>query len=255
MATFFSKASTFLASLAHRNLDRQIKKNAPEYLKQLIRDVEEAVDEAAAATAGAKGELNAARAEAGDIQRQSDRLKSQAKRLLTDPDPSNDHFADDLMTQKIEKDKALTAQNELIAVGETTLVSVEKAWQMLKQRKEQLITQLQELTTLDRATKAKEAGAAAIQAANEAMGGIDGRSVDDFAGDMRRRAAVADAKLDQQTSSMTDGAAEAVRDSEAAAAVAELRAEIEASKGNGTPAPGAGVTPPAPVAAKSTETV
>ena len=250
MATFFSKASTFLASLAHRKLDRAIKKDAPEYMKQLIRDVEEAVDEAAAATAGAKGELAAARGEAAVLQRRSDALKAQAKQLLTDTNPNNDHYADDLMAEKIAKDKELAAQNELIAVGVQTLASVEKAWMTLKRRKDELVTQLQELTTLDRATRAKESGAAAIHAANEAMGGIDGKSVDDFAGDLRRRAAVADAKLEQETSSLTgSGAAEAVRDSEAAAAVAALRAEIEASK---APAPVASATP-APAA--STETI
>lgn len=234
MASFFSKASTFLASLAHRNLDRQIKKNAPEYMKQLIRDVEEAVDEAAAATAGAKGELFASREEALDIQKQIDTLKAGAKRFLSDRDPKNDHYADNFIAQAIEKEKALAAQNELIAVGEKTLASVEKAWLTLRQRKDQLVTQLQELTTLDRATKAKETGAAAIKAANDAMGGIDGKSVDDFAGDLRRRAAVADAKLDQQTSSMQDGAAQALRDSEVADRVAAMRAEIEAAK-NGSP--------------------
>src|SRR5690349_17203127 len=126
MASFFSKASTFLASLAHRNLDRAIKKDAPEYMKQLIRDVEAAVDEAAAATAGAKGELNAARAEAAAMQRQSDEFKRQARVILTDNNPNNDHYADPLMAKKLDQDKKLAAQQDLIKVGEQTLVSVEK---------------------------------------------------------------------------------------------------------------------------------
>lgn len=237
MASLFSKATNFLASLAHRGLDKAIESNSPEYLKQVIRNVEGAVSEAAMAVASAKGELVAARQDASDTETQIAKLNAGIDRLLGDNDPKNDHYADPLEAQLVEKEKQLAMQKEVVAAGEQTVQSVMTAWKMLQQKHSEMVTKLGSLTALDQAARAKKAGAQAVKAATDVMGGIDGQSVDNLERKIRKDNAVADELLRQSTGAMEDDPMKAVRDSEVADRIAARRARLAAQSGASAAAP------------------
>ncbi len=240
MASLFSKATNFLASLAHRGLDKAITSNSPEYLKQVIRNVEEAVNEAAMAVASAKGELTAARQDARDTEAQIAKINAGIDRLLTDSDPKNDHYADPLEAQLVEKEKQLAMQREVVAAGEQTLQSVGTACRRLRRKRQDVGPGGGALTARDRADWAKKAGAQAVKAATDVMGGIDGQSVDNIERQIRKDNAMADEMLRQSTGAMEDDPMKAVRDSEVADRIAARRARLAAQSGapvSATPGP------------------
>jgi len=250
MASIIEKIRVFVKARAHKLLDAAIDMDSPEVLKQYIREYEEALSEMDSARATAKADVNIAVRDVSALETQVKKTNADIETLLGDNDPNNDHFAVDLENRLMGFESDLKVKQDTVAALRQASASLETVGVKMKEKLRQMTTALTRLEGMDRAAKAQESAAAAMKAAGAIASGADASvSIDNLQRKIERRYEVAQEKVNQQMGAFTDGAAEAVAQSEAARRIAERRAKIAAAKNGATP------PAPTPAATSSTETV
>lgn len=248
MASLWQKFSTLFVSKAHGILDEKIEENAPDVLRQQIRTVEESVGKVDGATAAAKADLAIAKRDITALQAAIGKANRDADTLLTDTDPSNDHFASDLELKVMDYETDLQTKQDALAGMQSAADSLADVSVKLRAKQREMMSQLGRLTTLASSAKAKEQAASAIKEAGVGAS-VDAVSVDNVTRKIERKAAVADEALKQALGSFQDSPAAAIAKSEADRRIADRRARLAAAKNGGATAAAT------PATASSTETI
>lgn len=238
MASVTDKISLLFRTKLHGILDRAIG-NDPNAVKTYIRDLEDAIRETNAAAAAAKADLILANREIVGLQKQVRDTSDQADMLLSDSDPSNDHWVTDTLEPKQMKlENELKVKQEALAGLQTAADSLADVARKMTAKCEQMKGQLSTLEAKARAAAAKTKAADAIEAVGDIANTDVSASVDSIAAKINRDDEVATQRLAQATGTFAggDGAAKAVADSEAAARTAARRARL-AAKGQTGGAP------------------
>lgn len=239
MASISDKISLLFRTKLHGILDRAIGSD-PGAVKTYIRDLEEAIAETRNAAAAAKADLVLAQHGIDALKLQIKQVSDQADLLLSDNDPSNDHWvADDLEPKQMKLEQKLKDREAAIAGLQAASDSLIDVTKKMTDKCDQMKEQLATLEAKATAAKAKAHAADAIEAVGNLANADVSASVDSVAAKINRDDEIATQRLAQATGTFAGaggGAAQAVADSEAARRVAERRARL-AAKGQTGGAP------------------
>ena len=150
--------------------------------------------------------------------------------ILTDSDPSNDHVA-------TAKQVELDGVDNLLALKRTELEeamkTAERLWEAvsaLRAKHTSMVHRIQQLETVQRATKAQEGAASAMKIATDIMTSGETVSVDNIMERMRRKADVAAVKFDDAMGSFDQASGKDAMIAVANAKIAERRKRLVAQE-------------------------
>lgn len=161
---------------------------------------------------------------------QIEKTKSDATQLLADGDPSNDHWAEDLMGSILGFEEEVAKLKTDRASQQEAVRSLEEALVRVSDKHAQALRQIKRFESLDRGTRASERAADALELVGSIARTGTTKIVDDAARRIEARAETARQKLAMARAQFGGGAGEAVRKPAADERLAALRAEIEAGK-------------------------
>ena len=203
-----------------------------EAVKQHVRDLEEALATMRGALATATGNEAGIKSRLASTQAKIDTTTSNIEILLSDEDLGNDKFADKLGASLVDLEAEARDQRIELGAASAELSSLEEAQERLEAKVSEMQGNLRRLASLERAAQAKERAAQSLRAASEALGAGEGSSVDSVEARLRARAGTADATFSQAMGELdgAGGAEAAVRSSQGASRVAQIRARLAAQK-------------------------
>lgn len=230
MTSIFQKLENFGGALVHELFDTATDGWDVAKLKQYIRDVEGAERDLVNNLSDAQGALAVTMRKVGDTNLIILSTEEDIETLLTDADPSNDHFANPLGL-KLSGLREQKAQLERRLTSEELIVS--QMQQGLAMLREKLIEKRQQVRELEFAATEAEAMSNAGDALENAMGVLDGgdvASIDSLSDKVEREQAAARARFTNLTAgrSATSGAEAALAQSRGQSEVERIRARIAA---------------------------
>ncbi len=202
MAGLMEKARIAVLSAAHALMDKIVDLNSVGAVKQYIRDLEGALEDLEDSSAAAAGHLRG-------LGRDNEQIKSQIKELnqnidfiLSDNKPENDYLATPLEARLIGLEEKIKSKDEELAAAHKTSQALVEAVTALRTKHQNMVQQIERLEAMDRATKAKEAAAAAIKQAGAIASTGGDISIDAVTERMQKRADVADARFERALGEM-----------------------------------------------------
>jgi phage shock protein A len=187
------KSMLFIKSNLHGLLDRAV--NTPEAVAQLIRELEEAIDQLAGSVAEAQGNVTGLERDITQRRSKKLQLESDADLLMTDEDPTNNKSALELQAKALDVDGEITDLTEQLSGAQTVLGTLRDALDKLNRRHSQMLTEYHKMRLEFAGAQAKERAAAAITMARDATGGGADDTVDNIGDAIRKLADTADARL------------------------------------------------------------
>lgn len=239
MAGIFAKTRILVLSNVHKLLDKAIKLDSVEAVKQYLRDVEVARDDLDDAVAGAKGGVKTVERKLLRLTTQANETNATIDVLLCDNDPSNDSLALPLEGRLKGIEAQIRTTEEELADARMTAGQLEEASVQLNTKFEFMVGQLDRLESMDRTAKAKEAAAKSMKGISQLAGGEV--SVDDVSAEIERRKDVADARFDKALGNLNAGMDKDVLMADAAASL-EARKQRLTESGHRLALPAAGET-------------
>lgn len=197
MATVFQKIRLAVVGNAHELLDRAIDMNSIPVLKQYVRDLETALDKLRNEAAVAAGQVRTLNREKTELEAQLAHTEETITHILQSSAPNKDAIAKQEALKIPGIKRQITSTTDALAAQRETSSQLDLAVQKLDQKHTDMVSRIQQLSTLDRSAKAKESAANAIRnAGNMASAGSD-ISVDNLESRIRARADVADEKFER----------------------------------------------------------
>ncbi len=236
MATsLLSKARTAVLGKMHSLLDEVA--NTPDAYKQRIRDLEAAMADLLAAHDEAVGHSTGFTRQIDQAGAKTRTMQADIDLLLGDDDPTNDDAA---LQMQLELDKIATQVGELTALqqdAQSNAQQLDTAYQQLKAKHDEMVTQLSHLTLTSASTSAKNKAVSAIEAATGAIG--DAGSVDDLRAHIDSANDAANARFARVVGDMSASTnpAQAAALARAKAALEQRRAQIAAHAVDSASAP------------------
>jgi phage shock protein A len=203
MAGLFQKARVAALSAAHSLLDKVIDLNSIGAVKQYVRDLENALEDLQDAAATEAGHLRTVQRDSIQIQSQMQELNRNIDFILSDNNPANDHLAKPLEARLIGLEQRNSSKTEEIASTQKSSQALNEAVSSLQTKYQNMLEQLQRLSAMDTAARAKEHAVEAMRNAGRIASGGGAVSVDDIADRIQRRSDVADAKFEQAMGEMS----------------------------------------------------
>jgi phage shock protein A len=199
---FMSKVRALTLGATHDLLDATIDLNSPSAVRQMVRDVEAALDKMKSEAAIQDGQLRTSQREKGDLETKIAAAKATITKLLASTNPKAPEVAKTTAAGVLHDQNRLGELTSLIASQQASADSMAQAVTALEAKHEQMVNRVRDLERLDRDTKAKESAAVAISNAGRVAGFADGPSIDDLQDRMSRRNDVASARFDQSMGSL-----------------------------------------------------
>jgi phage shock protein A len=205
-------------------LDKTIDLNSPAALRQYVRDLEDATARMRNEAATQDGQLRILKREESDLQSDITTAKAVTQKILAGNDANKKTIAASKASEIVNMQARLIEKQNAINTQQTTSAKLDAAVASLDSKHTQILSRVRELERMDRDSKAKEAAATAVQAANKLVSGGADISVDDVQQRMRDRNDIASAKFDR---AMSDTESTAIGESaEHQAAVDDLLNEL-----------------------------
>ena len=225
--SIFEKVRNLVLSNVHRLLDAAIDMNSIESIKQHVRDLEKARDSIADEAAVSNGRASALERDIAALEGKRVATDENIDLLLTDNDESNDHHTMPLAEQSLQIGEDIVAKQEELVMQQALAANLTDARRKLTAKHAEMLRGLHRLESMERAAKAREKAASALQGAAAVTSSANNASVDDVAQRVRDRDAISQARFDQALADIGSGSsADAVRASQAAAFIAARRAEL-----------------------------
>jgi phage shock protein A len=183
-------------------LDKTIDLNSPAALRQYVRDLEDATARMRDEATKQDGQLRILRREASDLQSVIETAKAITQKILAGNDANKTAIATAKASEIVGMQTRLAEKQDAIKTQEATSAKLDAAVASLDHKHSEILSRVRELERMDRDSKAKEAAATAVQAANKLVSGGADISVDDVQQRMRDRNDQASAKFDR---AMNDG--------------------------------------------------
>lgn len=202
MSGIISKARALFLGNLHSLLDRAIDETSPAVVKQYVRDLGVAKEKLANEAAGASGDAANLQRRSGLITAKREEAEHNIDLILEDGDPANDHLAEPIAAKIIGYNKELETLATEIVTAQTTARQLAEAASRLEAKYQQMVSLQRQLESADRSASAKEQAADALSAATSAAGATS--NIDNLEDRIRRRGAVADAKLARAMGEMAD---------------------------------------------------
>ena len=194
MTGFVSKLRTLTLGSVHDLLDKAIDINSPSFLRQYVRDLEDALDHM----------RNQAAIQDGNVRRsirERDQTQTGIEAKTKDTEKSLIQNRQDLAriqaAEVVRLKKTLDVLNADLKTQQVNLEAIDKSVSLLEEKHSQMVARLRELENLDRDSKNKEAAARAMEGAGKLIAGGADISVDDVESKMRARNDVASAQYDR----------------------------------------------------------
>ena len=224
MTSIFQKLRVLGLGSVHDILDKAIDMNSPTVLRQYVRDLETAeaqLKNEAAVAAGGKRTLTR---ELEDLNhRITDKLAA-IKIIQAGTNPAAESIARNYASVVVNLQNEVKDKQAQLAAQEELSANLESALSKIDAKHAEMLSQVHRLESLDRATKAKEQAAGALDnAVNLASSGV-GVNIDSVRAKVEARADVADEKFKRAMNN--DGLSEDPIHSQA---VDELLAKLKAS--------------------------
>lgn len=199
MTTFMSKLRTVTLGTVHDLLDKAIDMNSPSFLRQYVRDLEDALDQMRNQAAIQAGQVRTMIRELGVEQHNIDAKTKMTQSSLEQGKTDVARIqAADVVRMKKELDRLTTD----LESQKQSSAAIDKSVELLEQKHSLMLSRLRELERLDRDSKAKEQAAAAMAGAGKLVEGGADISVDDIESKMRERNDVASEKFDRAMGSI-----------------------------------------------------
>lgn len=194
-----------LLAMAHGLIDQVLDLNSVEVVRQYVRDLETGIAKLQETLAEMKGSQRTAQRELDRLTGNIDELDTNIDIILTDGNPDNDRLAVDMEARLNDMKSSLADRRQVFNDNDTAQTAIERTLTAVEARRNAMVARIDELERTAEATRAKEAAAAAVEAANNigvAAGGEP--SVDDVAARIERQADAAQARLDAALNTSTE---------------------------------------------------
>src|SRR3989338_336711 len=201
MASILSKARILLLGNIHALLDSAIDLNSPEMIKQRIRDLEDAKNQAHDDLAASVGEVSVLRQDVTMLETIAATTNENIDLILGDGDESNDKDAITLQKKLLNLEQDLLAKKDELQTAIEVEAALRTAVESITAKHEEMVTAMNSIQNQVRSTAAKDRPAEASRSSGAQAGGEDAPG-DNIQERLRRRAATADAKLEQQLGSV-----------------------------------------------------
>jgi phage shock protein A len=220
MGSFMHKLRTATLGTVNDLLDKAIDLNSPSFMRQYVRDLEDALDQMTNQAAIQAGQVRTLSRELDSMQHTIDAKTKDAQNSLA---KGNSDLARIQATEVVRLTKELESRTNGLGAQKQSSANTDKAVALLNEKHSQMITRLHELERLDRDSKMKEQSATAAAGFGKLIAGGADMSVDDIESKMRARNDVASEKFDRAMSGIQTTPEQ---DSETSAQVDDLLASL-----------------------------
>lgn len=220
MTSFMHKLRTATLGTVNDLLDKAIDLNSPSFMRQYVRDLEDALDQMTNQAAVQAGQVRTLSRERDTMQHTIDAKTKDAQISVT---KGNQDLARIQAAEVVRLTKELTRMTDDLTAQKQSSANTDKTVALLNEKHSQMISRLRELERLDRDSKMKEQSATAAAGFGKLIAGGADMSVDDIQSKMRARNDVASEKFDRAMSSIQTTPEE---DCETSAQVDELLASL-----------------------------
>lgn len=222
----FSKAKLVVQAATHSVLDKVIDMNSIPATEQLIRELEQAMQEESTATIRADVEAQTAHTKVAAIQTQIDEFNAAIEANLNDGDPSNDHEAETMMTHvmELESERDEIKANEQAAIENHKMLA--ETLEKLKQRHSDMMKNLRQLRSATAQASADKNALSAVRKANDMATGVDSMHLGNALERAQTESKVARAELQTAVGNLQDTPQALLQKNQAAARIAALRAKL-----------------------------
>lgn len=227
MAGIAEKTRILVLSNVHALLDKAIDLNSTQAVRQYVRDLETSVEQLADAVAEARGNAKSTKDEIDFLKTEKGKLDHDITIILTDGDPSNDQLAQALEVKLMGSETRLATSEQTLATEQQTVDTLSQTVSNLRAKHVAMVSQLKQLETLERSTKAQQSAAKAVRGASKLAGSGANVSVDDVVGRIQRKYNVATEQLKSATGEMEAAAGKDVVLAQAAARLSERKAKLQ----------------------------
>ncbi len=222
----FRKARALVLGNTNSLLDKVIDENSVPVVEQYVRDLGNEVTTITQQAAIAKGSASAQQHKVDASEQYIKDKTADAELLLGDDDPTNDGDAEKIMAHVETCEHELEGLKTDLASLNETAQNLEQTREKMKAKYNEMLQKLTRLRSMDKATKAKEGAARAIQAVGDASNVANGASVDNIVERMEGRSVAADAVLNDAMGTITDSSDDAVAKARLKQRMAEMKARL-----------------------------
>ncbi len=226
MATAYQKTRTIVLSNVHTLLDKVTNWNDIGALEQHARDLQTARDTLDDQAAALRSDVKTLPVEIIGLDARHKAADANITTLLTDNDPSNDSQAAVLEAQLMTLEDQIKTKHTKLDAAKEELVKFDDMVAKIDLKRANVDGQIAVLRDLKDTTTAKEKSAKLLSGV--ALSEMP--NVDNVAERLRRRAAVADNKLDRELGRVTGSVADSTLDATVAARLAARRQALSAKK-------------------------
>lgn len=226
MASAVQKVRTIFLSNLHTVLDKALDWNDVGTLEQYARDLQQARDSLDDQAASLRSDVKTLPVEIAGLDARRKAADTNITALLSDNDPSNDHKAAPLEAQLMTLENQIGVKKTKLENARTEVVKFEDAVSKIDLKRAEVDGQIAVLRDMKDAATAKEKSAKLLSGVRLS----EMPNTDNIAERLRRKAAVADNRLEREIGRVTDSVADSTLDATVAARLAARRQAIEAKK-------------------------
>lgn len=224
MESLFAKTRLALLSNLHGLLNAAIDLNSIGAIEQRVRDLEAGRDSMRDQRAVIRADMNALQAEVGKLKADYAAADENINIVLTDDDLTNDHLAEKFQKQMLLLEQQIADKVALSNSNQEDLTKLDDALSKIDAALSEMQGRLRSLRTLKATATGKERVAAALKGIN--LG--DSSAIDNVEARLRRKAGVADARLDDQLGQLGEAVGGSMMDVTAAALIAKRKQALAA---------------------------
>lgn len=226
MASIFQKVRTIGLSNIHTLLDKVIDKNSIGSLEQYARDMQAARDALDDQAASLKSDVKTLPTEIAGLEARREAADTNITILLNDSDPSNDHQAAVFEAQLMQLEDQIRIRRSKLEAAQVELATFTDMVAKIDLKRASVDGQIAVLRDLRDATTAKEKSAKLLSSVSLS----EMPNVDNVAERLRRKAAVADNKLNREMGRVTDSVTDTTLDATVTARLAARRQALADQK-------------------------
>lgn len=226
MATVAQKVRTITLANVHSFLDWVGNWNDVGQLEQYARDLQQARDTLDDQAAVCRSDAKTLPVEIAGLGARRKAADTNITVLLSDNDPSNDHKAAPLEAQLMTLENQIEVKKTKLENAKTEVVKFEDAVSKIDLKRAEVDGQIAVLRDMKDAATAKEKSAKLLSGVRLS----EMPNTDNIAERLRRKAAVADNRLEREMGRVTSSVADSTLDATVAARLAARRQAIEAKK-------------------------